>query len=124
MPRPLPVPDTKRHSVSTDRVAGLPPTTRGHDAIMTVVERFSERGMFIPCRKDMPADDLIYVFLREVIPLKGCPRQIASDRDKLFESQAWKELAQRFQIEMHQTVANRRQGNGLAERSNQLILQR
>ena len=42
----------------------------------------------------------------------------------MFESQAWKELAQRFKIEMHQTVANRPRGNGLAERSNQSILQR
>ena len=42
----------------------------------------------------------------------------------LFESQAWKELAQRFKIEMHQTVANQSRGNGLGERSNQSILQR
>ena len=74
MPRPLPVPNTKWHSVSIDLVSGLPPTTRGHDAILTVVDRFSKRGMFIPCSKDMTADDLIYVFLREVIRLKGCPR--------------------------------------------------
>ena len=110
--------------MSIDWVSGLPPTTSGHDAIMTVVDRFSKRGMFIPCRKDMTADELIYVFLREVVRLKGCPRQIASDRDKLFESQVWKGLAQRFKIEMHQTVANRPRGNGLAERSNQSILQR
>ena len=124
VPRPLPVPDTKRHSVSIDWVSGLPPTTRGHDAIMTVVDGFSKRGMFIPCRKDMTADDLIYVFLREVIRLKGCPRQIVSDWDTLFESGAWNELAQLFKIKMHQTVANRPRGNGLAERSNQSILQR
>ena len=123
-PRPLPGPDTKWHGVSVDGVSGLPPTTRGHDAIMTVVHRFSKRGMFIPCRKDMTADDLVYVFLREVIRLKRCPRQIVSDCDKLFESQAWKELAQRFKIKMHQTVANRPRGNGLAESSNQSNLQR
>ena len=79
--------------------------------------------MFISCRKDMTADDLIYVFLRGVIRLKESPPQIVSDRDKLFECQAWKGLAQRFKIEMHQTVANRPRGNGLAERSNQSILQ-
>ena len=124
MPRPLPVPNTKWHSVSIDWVSGLPPTTRGHDAIMTVVDRFSKRGMFMPCRKDMTADDLIYVFLREVTRLKGCTRQILFDRDKLFKSQAWKEWAQRFKMEMHQTVANRPRGNGPAERSNQSILQR
>ena len=73
------MPDTKWHSVSIDWVSGLPLTSRGHDAIMTVVDRFSKRGMFIPCRKDMTADDLVYVFLREVIRLKGCPRQIVSD---------------------------------------------
>ena len=120
----LPVPDRKWHSVSVDWVSGLPSTTRGHDAIMTVVNRFSKRGMFNPGRKDMTADDLVYVFLREVIRLKGCPRQIVDDLDKLFQSQAWKELAQRFEIELHQTVANRTRGNGLVERSNQSILQR
>ena len=124
VPRPLPVSDTKWHSVSIDWVSGPPPTTRGHGAIMTVVDQFSKRGMFIPCRKDKPADDLVYVFLREVVQLKGCPRQVVSDRDKLFGSQARKVLAQRFKIEMHQTVANPPRGNGLAERSNQLILQR
>ena len=39
-PRPLPVPDTKWHSVSVDWVSGLPSTMRDHDAIMTVVDRF------------------------------------------------------------------------------------
>ena len=119
VPRPLPVPDTKWHSVSIDKVSRLLPTTGGHDAIMTVVDRFSKRGMFIPCHNDMTADDLIYVFLREVIRLKGCSRQIVSDREKLFESPARNELAQRFKIEMHQEIVNRPRDNGLAERSNQ-----
>ena len=124
-PRPLPVPDPKWHNVCVNWVSGLPPTTRGHDAIRTVVERFPKCEMFIPCRKDMTADDLVYVFLPEVIILKGRPRQIVFDRYKLFESQAWKELAHRFKIEMHQTVANRLRDNaGLAEQSNQSILQR
>ena len=123
-PRPLLVPDTKWHSVSVHWVSGLPSTMRAHDANMTVVDRFSKRGMFIPCRKDMTAHDLAYVFLRKVIRLKECPRQIFSDRDKLLESQSWKELPQRFKIGMHQAVANRPRGKGLVERSNQSILQR
>ena len=40
------------------------------------------------------------------------------------ECQAWKDLAQRLKMQMHQTVANRPRGNCLAERSNQSILQR
>ena len=118
------MPDSKWHGVSVDWVSGLPSTTRGHVAIMTVVDRFSKRGMFIPCRKDMRADDFVYVFLREVIRLKGCPRQMVSDRDELFPSQARKELAQRFKMEMQQTLANRPRGNGPAERSKQSVHQR
>ena len=50
--------------------------------------------------------------------------QVVSHRDKVFESQAWRELAQRFKIKLHQTVGNRPRGIGLAERSNQSILER
>ena len=117
-PRPLPVPDTKWHSVFVDLVSGLPPTTRGHDGIMGVVDQFSKPGMLIPCRKDMTANDLVYALLREATRLKGCPQQIVSDPDKLFQAQACKELAHRYKIEMPQTVANRPRGNSLAERSN------
>ena len=123
-PRPLPVPITKWLSVSVHWVSGLPTTTQGHDAIMTVVDQFSRRGMFIPWRKDMTSDDLVDVFISEVARLKGCPRQIVSDGDKLFQSGGWKQLAHRFKIEMHQTVADHPRGNGLAERSNQSISQR
>ena len=79
--------------------------------------------MFIPCCKHMTADDFVYVFLQELVLLKGCPQQNVSERDRLFVSQAWKELAHRFNIAMHLTVAKRPQGNGLAERSTQSILQ-
>ena len=72
----------------------------------------------------MTADDLVHVFWREVIPLKGCPRQTVSDQDKLFASQVWKEMPRRSKIEMHQPVVNRPRGNGLAGRSNQSFLQR
>ena len=91
---------------------------------MTVDNRLSKRGMLIACRKDMTAEDLVYVFLLEVIRLEGCLRQIVSDRDKVFESPAWKELAHCLKIGMHQTVFIRPRSNGLAERSNQSILQR
>ena len=99
-PRPLPVPNTKWHSVSIHWVSGLPLTTPGHDAIMTVVHRFLMSGIFIPCCKDLKAPDLACVFYRKVIRLNGCPRQIVSDRDMLFDFQEWKELGYRFRIEM------------------------
>ena len=72
MPRPLPVPYSKWHSVSIDWVSGLPPTTRGHDAIMTVVDRFSKRGMFIPCRKDMTANEEKFIVISTLCLCLSC----------------------------------------------------
>ena len=72
-PRLLPLPDTKWHSVSADWVSGLPWTTVGGDAIMTVFDRL------LKLRKDMTADNLVYVLLHKVMRLKGCPQQIVSD---------------------------------------------
>ena len=86
---------------------------------MTVVNQCSKHGIFITCTKDMTADDLVRMFLRKVIRLKGVPQRIVSDGDKLFESQAWNKLAHRFKIKMDHTVAYCPRGNGLAERSNQ-----
>ena len=68
--RPRSVSDTKWHNVAVDWVSKLPPTRRGHDGTMIVIYRFLKSGMLIPCRKDMMANDLIYLFLREVIRLK------------------------------------------------------
>ena len=39
-PSPLPAPETKWHSVSVHWASGLPPTTRGDDAIMSLVDQF------------------------------------------------------------------------------------
>ena len=46
---------------------------------------------------------------------------MVSDWNRLYESQAWKELARRVKIVMHQKLANRPGGNSLAERSHQSI---
>ena len=43
---------------------------------MMRVDQFSKRAMFIRCRKDMTADNFIYVFFREVITLKRCPEPV------------------------------------------------
>ena len=56
-----PIPTSTAHQLIGSH--GLRPATRGHDAIMTVVDRFSKRGMFILYRKDMIANNLIYTTL-------------------------------------------------------------
>ncbi|GJP61835.1 hypothetical protein CLOP_g18959 [Closterium sp. NIES-67] len=46
--QPLPVPEHPWQVVSLDFITGLPTTTSGHDAILVLIDKFSEMGHFIP----------------------------------------------------------------------------
>ena len=40
----------------------LPVSTRGYDAIFTIVDRFSRFVRFIPCKSDLSAQDAAQLF--------------------------------------------------------------
>ncbi|GBG84241.1 hypothetical protein CBR_g38212 [Chara braunii] len=49
--QPLPIPEGHWQSISMDFIGPLrPPTPRGHDLILVVVDRFTKRARFVPCR--------------------------------------------------------------------------
>lgn len=57
-----------------------------------VTDRFTKFGRFIPYRETWTAEQLARVFVKEVVANYGIPRQLISDRDKLFISNFWTEL--------------------------------
>ncbi len=72
--------------VTMDFVVSLPRSTRGFDAIFSIVDRFSRMCVFIPCTTQVTALDAANLFFEHWICKFGVPKKIISDRDVRFTS--------------------------------------
>ena len=75
-----------------DYITHLPPTGTGHDAIFTVVDRFSKLVRFIPCKTTIDAEETAELFFNNWVCKFGMPSKIISDRDPRFVSRFWSTL--------------------------------
>ncbi len=62
----------------------LPTSTRGHDAIFSIVDRFSRMVRFVPCSSTLTAVDAANLFFEHWVCRFGMPSKIISDRDPRF----------------------------------------
>ena len=116
---PLAHPQRRWESVYIDFKSGLEMTARGHDAIMTVVDRFSKHVHLIPHTfKGSNAVEVARLFVDNVWKHHGMPRSIVSDRDVRFTSAFWEEFYRLTGIQRDMTTAYTPQSNGGAERAN------
>jgi hypothetical protein len=65
-------------------VSKEPGINQPYNSIFVATDRLTKYGYFIPCRENMSAEDLAYLFNRHVISQHEIPKRIISDRDKLF----------------------------------------
>lgn len=72
-----------------DFITSLPASTRGYDAIFTIVDRFSRLVRFIPCHSTLTAVDAANLFFEHWVCRFGMPVKIISDRDPRFQSAFW-----------------------------------
>ncbi|GBG63939.1 hypothetical protein CBR_g39943 [Chara braunii] len=91
--QPLPIPQGRRQSISMDFIGPLrPPTPRGHDVILVVVDRFTKRARFVPCRYAISAREVADIVFDRVVRDHGLPLSIISNRDPRFTSRFWRRL--------------------------------
>ena len=104
--------------MSLDFVTGLPPS-EGNTVVLTVVDRFSKMGHFIPLPKLPSAKETAEVVLHHVFRLHGFPRDVVSDRGPQFISKFWKAFCSLIGATVSLTSGYHPQSNGQTERLNQ-----
>ena len=117
---PLTIPTAPWQDLTMDFVEGLP-KSKGYDAIMVVVDRFTKFAHFVPLRHPFTATQVARVFWDNVIKLHGIPSSIVLDRDKVFTSVLWRELLAGAGTKLLYSTAYHPQTAGQSERVNQCM---
>ncbi len=120
--QPLPIPEGPWESVSMDFMVSFPPS-KGFDAIMVVVDRFSKMAHFIPTKDEATAQETGRLFFSHIFKHHGLPKDIVSDRDPKFTSKFWWALWKRMGSEFKMSTSFRPQMDGQTERVNLVIQQ-
>ena len=118
---PLAVPEGAWESVSLDFVGPLPETSRGHNMILTVVDRFSQMARFLPCRSDWNTEQVADLYVDRVFSMHGCPISIVSDRGPQFTSSFTTALCKLVGTKQFRSTAYHPQSNGSSERMNRVL---
>ncbi|CAI7755738.1 unnamed protein product [Closterium sp. NIES-53] len=121
--QPLPVPEQPWQVVSLDFIIGLPSTSRGHDSILVVIDKFSKMGHFIPTNATATAEATACLFFDHIITIHGIPATLISDRDPKFTSKFWKELMELLGTKLAMSSAYHPQTDGQTEQLNQVVEQ-
>ena len=65
-----------------DFITGLPPSKhwgQTYDAILVAVDAFMKYTLYLPCWKDINADQLVELMIEQVIPIIGILKNLVSD---------------------------------------------
>ena len=65
-----------------DFITRLPPSKHGgrvYNAILVVVDAFTKYTLYLPCQKDINADQLLELMIKQVIPIISIPKNLVSD---------------------------------------------
>lgn len=120
--QPNEVPSLPWEIVSVDLIGPLP-ESKGFDAIMVVVDRFSKKIEAIPTNVELSSLGAAKHFRDYVFKHHGLPRKVISDRGPQFVSNFMKDLMKLLGIEGNPSTAFHPQTDGQTERINQEIEQ-
>ena len=95
-----------------DFVSRLPRTQRGHDAIWVTVDRLTKSAYFLPISTKYSLENLVKLYLDEIIRLVGIPVSIVSDRDPRFVSRFWQKMQEDLGTKLYFSITYHPQTDG------------
>lgn len=111
----LQVPDDRFDSVNID-FCPMPKSRDGYNNIMIIVDRFSKLVELIPTSINVTAAETAKLFYDNwYLKGRGFPKEIVSDRDKLFVGNLWKSFLNLTGIEAAMATSRHQQTDGGAE---------
>jgi hypothetical protein len=119
--KPLEIPEWKWEHITMDFVVGLPRTHRGKDALWVVVDRLTKSVHFIPMKMTNSAEELVPLYMKEVLRLHGVPKFIISYQDSKFVSKFWQSLHNALGTKLSLSVTFHPQTYGQLERTIQTL---
>lgn len=116
--RPHEIPQELWEVVSLDFIVKLPPTERGHDSILVVVDKFSKYVMCKPCSETVDSPGLVRLVEEMVVANHGYPRTVISDRDVRATAGYYQQWCATHGITSKMSFSHHSRANGQAERFN------
>ena len=115
--RPLPIPDRPMASLTMDFVGPLPRTARGHQYVLTVVDRMSKFMLLLPMRS-LTVEATVDALQRHFVSIWGIPANIVTDRGPQFVADLWKQLWTAVGTTLSLTAPYHPETDGQSERMN------
>ncbi|KAH0655105.1 hypothetical protein KY285_029987 [Solanum tuberosum] len=120
--QPLPIPDQVFEDIAMDFITCLP-SSKGKTTILTVVDRLTKYGHFIPLPSTFSTQLVAEAFVVGVIRLHGPPRTIVTDRDPRFLHSFWQEINRLQGSTLAMSTAYHPQTDGQSEALNKCLEQ-
>ena len=108
--------------ISVDLLGPLP-TSKGHDAILNIVDHFSKMVVAVPTSITLTSPQLANIYQDKVFPYFGIPKKIVSDWGPQFVSEFTRDICQVLGIEQNLSTVYHPETNTQVEQMNHEVAQ-
>ncbi|GKA42362.1 putative reverse transcriptase domain-containing protein [Tanacetum coccineum] len=115
------IPEWKWEKITMDFVTKLSKTANGYDTIWVIIDRLTKSAYFLPMRENDPMENLMKLYMKEVVTRHGVPVSIISDRDGRFTSLFWQALHKASGTRLDMSTAYHPETDGQSERTIQTL---